>query len=661
MTNYYYVAELKIDTSTLSNVTAINGAVVFFLSPIFAIASDRAFSRLGERKTIIIVCSFCFNLTSIPLLYLPHWLTDSVSREMWVIGWTIVNSLFGSICDLNWNAMALTLTSDYDERSDLFGTQTTVWNCCAVAGTFTVGWIPMRHFVLIQIILSSINFLFYTIAAYHLAGKPLTPAQAAAEAAATAAAERIKRLASGHAPSDAEDERLINDELSASASGGAGAGGVAKQRRTRDASDIGAAIVVSVGAAAAGGGATYRHNASKSSDGSDAAAAAAAGEDSIAADDGDAEAGLAGLGGGERDGEEEDGDEDSPKRGEDLHLVPTFMRTFRNRPFTILLGAQLLCYINPINARTQLMKHYAFQADQTMVGTTNTIEQIVVALTNPLLVSLSKRIGKREMYAGLLMIWSAIVMGSVLFVDTYRHPLFWLICIGCAITGDNQSTFAQSLLGDVVDYDQLLWGGMKRAAVYSAAFNNAQGLDSITDALQFGLMARVGFTGEEADLHNPRVQNAFRWACWFSAVPSVFAAVVVWYYPINSSNHAKIITATEARAAGETVIDPVTESPLPGAYIPATASNTAPPVPIAIGSGSERVAAAAAAAQAAAAAGSRAYVDYLDNFTLSELRATLKHGLRWLRCLIWSESHHHHHHHTFHCIFMYFVFYNPGM
>ncbi len=46
--------------------------------------------------------------------------------------------------------------------------------------------------------------------------------------------------------------------------------------------------------------------------------------------------------------EAEEEDDDAPGAVEELRFVPTFMRTFRNRPFTILLGAQLLAYINPL-------------------------------------------------------------------------------------------------------------------------------------------------------------------------------------------------------------------------------------------------------------------------------------------------------------------------
>jgi hypothetical protein len=52
----------------------------------------------------------------------------------------------------------------------------------------------------------------------------------------------------------------------------------------------------------------------------------------------------------------------------------------------------------------------------------------------------------------------------------------------------------------VVDYDHLLWGGTKRAAIYSCVLSDGQGLDQVTDALQYGLMAVVGFhTADDAN------------------------------------------------------------------------------------------------------------------------------------------------------------------
>ncbi len=145
---------------------------------------------------------------------------------------------------------------------------------------------------------------------------------------------------------------------------------------------------------------------------------------------------------------------------------------------------------------------------------TSTLEMVVVALATPIFVWFASKWGKKRIYLMLIISWAIVTLSLVMFVTDFKSPLYWCLELGTAIFGDTQTVFAQAILADVVDYDQLLWGGSKRAAIYSCVLSDGQGLDQVTDALQYGLMAAVGFHTSD-DAISVRVDPTTPFSCHF--------------------------------------------------------------------------------------------------------------------------------------------------
>jgi hypothetical protein len=100
--------------------------------------------------------------------------------------------------------------------------------------------------------------------------------------------------------------------------------------------------------------------------------------------------------------------------------------------------------------RSTLMKSYAFNAPQSIMALTSTMEMLVVALITPVFVWIAARMGKKRMYMFLVIGWAVITMGFVMIVQDYNSWMYWVLELGAAALGDTQTVFAQVLFCSVL-------------------------------------------------------------------------------------------------------------------------------------------------------------------------------------------------------------------
>jgi Na+/melibiose symporter-like transporter len=253
----------------------------------------------------------------------------------------------------------------------------------------------------------------------------------------------------------------------------------------------------------------------------------------------------------------------------EMGIVPSLMRVFRNPPFRIFFVSYLLCNIYLMAPRDTILLQYGFGASQSQIALTNSLSQVVCLIATPAIVILSRvsRIGNRGAYILLVGGWATLVMSCVLFVSSPYQPLYWILVLGDAMFGGLQGMISNSLLADIVDYDQLRWRTRtSKATLYNSIIGDASGWDSIVDSLSYGFLSLIGFrSGSDAETtpNSASVIQGLKWMCFFSALPGTLSCLVMLKYPITQAVHDAILAILPNRLGGDPVHDPITGEELP--------------------------------------------------------------------------------------------------
>ncbi len=160
------------------------------------------------------------------------------------------------------------------------------------------------------------------------------------------------------------------------------------------------------------------------------------------------------------------------------------------------------------------------------------------------------RIGKHQALA-----WSfafnALTVPFVLLVEpgesAFPHFLLWMIAIG--IAGSASVVVPRSLLGDIVDYDELK-SGANRAGNYYAAFTLAQkSYAAVGSGAAFLLLAAFDFDSKAASQLPSAIVGLKIALVAIPIITSLASMLLMRGFPINSRRHRTIRKRLEQRVA----------------------------------------------------------------------------------------------------------------
>jgi GPH family glycoside/pentoside/hexuronide:cation symporter len=182
-------------------------------------------------------------------------------------------------------------------------------------------------------------------------------------------------------------------------------------------------------------------------------------------------------------------------------------------------------------------------------------QTLVTLVSLPLAPRVIKRLGKRETWAGSMVI-GMCVFPLILAVPKGPAGLIplLLLCIPTGFTNALTTVASGSVLGDVIDYDT--WRtGKKRAAVYSAVIAFVVKLNAIPGgAVALMIVGLFGYRTELGPANPPFAALGLKIAFVFA--PMVFfglSALFAWRFPIDRRRQELIARRLASREARERV------------------------------------------------------------------------------------------------------------
>jgi Na+/melibiose symporter-like transporter len=160
---------------------------------------------------------------------------------------------------------------------------------------------------------------------------------------------------------------------------------------------------------------------------------------------------------------------------------------------------------------------------------------------------LANRIGKHRAWCA-AMIWTCAAFLPVLWLGPGDATWFALVCLGTGAGLGADLVLPPAMQADVVDLDTLNHGEA-RAGLFFAAWTMAQKAGAALSAgLAFGLLDIVGFhaEGENGKLQIMALAGLY---CLLPVILKLIAIALVWRFPIDRTEQARIRAALLARTA----------------------------------------------------------------------------------------------------------------
>lgn len=234
------------------------------------------------------------------------------------------------------------------------------------------------------------------------------------------------------------------------------------------------------------------------------------------------------------------------------NVQPGFNESLRtawaNRPFRRLLGAWAVNGIaNGLPAALFLLLCRHLLADPAASGPLLLAYFVAGIASVPLWAWISGKIGKHRAWCW-AMLWTSAAFLPVLALGPGDTTAFLAICIATGAGLGADLALPPAMQADVIDLDTLEHGE-PRAGLFFAAWTMAQKSgNALSAGLAFGLLDLVGFSTEGT---NGRLQlTALAGLYCLLPVALKLAAVrLVWNFPIDAREQARIRAALDARAA----------------------------------------------------------------------------------------------------------------
>jgi glycoside/pentoside/hexuronide:cation symporter, GPH family len=227
-------------------------------------------------------------------------------------------------------------------------------------------------------------------------------------------------------------------------------------------------------------------------------------------------------------------------------LALSLRTAWANEPFRRLLGAWALNGIaNGLPAVLFLLmcRHLLNRLD--MAGPMLLAYFATGIISVPVWAWLSERLGKHRAWCW-AMIWTCIGFMPVVFLHSGDVAAFFLVCVltGAGLGAD--LVLPPAMQADVIDLDTLTHG-QARAGLFFAAWTMAQKAGAALSAgIAFVLLDLAGFSAEGTN-GSDQIIVLVGLYCALPVVLKVLAILMVWDFPIDATEQARIRKALDAR------------------------------------------------------------------------------------------------------------------
>lgn len=229
-------------------------------------------------------------------------------------------------------------------------------------------------------------------------------------------------------------------------------------------------------------------------------------------------------------------------------LRESLRTAWANKPFRRLLAAWSLNGIaNGLPAVLFILLCRHLLQDPDAAGPLLLAYFLAGILSVPLWTWVASRIGKHRAWCA-AMLWTCAGFLPVLALGPHDTSAFFAICIATGAGLGADLALPPAMQADVIDLDTLNHGEA-RAGLFFAAWTMAQKAgNALSAALAFGILDLAGFTAEGSN-GPAQIATLVALYCLVPITLKLAAIMLVWTFPLDATEQARIRKALDARAA----------------------------------------------------------------------------------------------------------------
>lgn len=220
-------------------------------------------------------------------------------------------------------------------------------------------------------------------------------------------------------------------------------------------------------------------------------------------------------------------------------VIPAIKMTLKNKPFLYAAGIFLTAWAAVNLVGTQLLYYLKYIMD--MENDFDTILGLLMGtglLCTPLVVWISKRLGKQKAYM-VSMAWWVVIMLILAILPTHMGPFIYLLAASAGLGVAAAHVIPASMNPDVIEADELNTGFRREATFYGILVFMQKVGTAIMLALAQYIFSLTGYTPDMAQ--NQSTILAIRFMAGVApAILLVISLWLAWKFPINKTKHEQI-------------------------------------------------------------------------------------------------------------------------
>lgn len=220
-------------------------------------------------------------------------------------------------------------------------------------------------------------------------------------------------------------------------------------------------------------------------------------------------------------------------------IIPAIKMTLKNKPFLYAAGIFLTAWAAVNLVGTQLLYYLKYLMD--MEHDFDAILGLLMGtglLCTPLVVWLSKRMGKQKAYV-VSMAWWVVVMLILAILPTHMGPFIYILAASAGLGVAAAHVIPASINPDVIESDELITGFRREATFYGIlVFLQKVGTAIMLAFAQF-IFSQTGYVPDM--VQNQSTILAIRILAGVApALLLVISLWLAWKFPINKTTHEQI-------------------------------------------------------------------------------------------------------------------------
>lgn len=555
---YHFAKYSGFDMSWLWILSIAQMGFIFLVSPFLAFYSDKYASRVGSRRKIILIattlkCLVVFISFIIPFPEIPF-------TNVWVISFAIIHTMFYTLLRLNWISLAVDISHDYHDRTTLFGLDSCISSFTQAFAYWAVNYLPYQYFFLFGFFNHICLFILIIFGVLTLT--PVEYAEGAVRAYDAHIGAPVLAKSASHQTCSGTIE-AINDD---------GTYFVRFEDGNENPmcleSDLQFQMVVRIFLPREFGAGclilSYDCNTSIRSLKMRALAKIQSQNKKNVVDfkltynsielcdqaiyyhicdttNKSHALRLARI-----SGNEKKCNKSMQEKSDNMSFVSSMVCICRNRPFVIFFATQTFVWTYFVGPRSQIIRPYSFKGPQQILGWGPVLSQLSLCVINPFLMMSSYKFGKKNVLMVLELTWIIFFTLSMITINSEMSFIYEDIDFLGILFYGSTLFFINSMLTDIIDYDQLLWDGPRRVALYYCIFSSGIGLDNALNLIGSTLINLAGYSTIE-DLASITIQLGMRYLIMILAIPGIFGVLCLLKYKISESSHIAIRKTIQSR------------------------------------------------------------------------------------------------------------------